>query len=98
MAAGIPPSGANQEITQDQIWNELETQEAARTAQKENERVLARADRLERDYQQFKERAVTLVQSEGIEVEDATDIRRAAGVFLEEKTPQQASFPMLVRQ
>lgn len=28
----------------------------------------------------------------GIGVEDATDIRRAAEVFLEEKTPQQVSY------
>lgn len=60
-------SGANPEMTQDQIWNELEVQEKDRAAQRENQRVLREADKLERDYNLLLERARELVRSEGIE-------------------------------
>lgn len=68
----------------------METPEEARAAQRDQERVLRGADKLERYEQQFKERAVELVQSEGIEVKDPKDILRAAEVV--EKRPQQVSY------
>lgn len=80
------------EINQDQLWMDLEKGEENERAAKENQKMLRQADRLDQREKVFIERAVGLVDSEGIQVKDPEDIRRAAEVVLVNKNRKEVTY------